>query len=482
MRNLGSIVLVGLSLGFASGGEVAAAGDPVAELVPPILQPLITGQDAAAAGVVAGRPVRQSVPSKPPFVLQPDDRIVLLGDSLIGREWSFGFLETRMTAQYPGQNLRFYHLPWLTNHPLAGGVAPGNWVGALTNQIHALNPAAVVLAFGSDAADAAASTNATAFQSNLTALATALRRPNVSTAPKLVLIGPPATAEPVATNQVLGPVNAARTAFSRAVAETAEQTGAAFVNFCDWFLADLPRAKPQADGSGSFSPACMDEHNRLTPYGFVRACYGFERQLGWGSTAWRFGMLPDNTMREGGFGTTVLEHKRTDSEARLVSLDARLPIPNVPGLMEIDPGSRPQCYFQIPGFRAGQYVLRIDGQTNVTASEQGWARYQIITKGPQWDQAENLRRTIVQKNARWVEVAATVQTSADPVAAFVSAQADARLVELEQAIAKLRVPVKHTFMVTHEPSAEPAATSPAPKPRQPRSAPPPPPPLPPTVK
>jgi hypothetical protein len=485
MRNLGSLILIGLSMGFAFGGAAAAADNPVTELLPPILQPLVTGDTSpsiAGGDAASIRPARRTAPVKPPFVLRANDRLVFLGDSLVDGELALGVLETRITAQFPKENLHFYHLPWLTNHPLAGRSAPSNWIAPVTHQILALRPAAIVLAFGSDAAAASASTNASDFQTNLAALVAALKGSDTNTAPKLILIGPPATTEPVGANRLFGPLNAVRAAYSRAVADVAEQHGADWVNLFDWFLADLPRAKPQADGSGSFSAACLDERQRLTPYGFVRACYGFERQLRWGSAAWRFGMLPDNTMREGGFGTTVLEHQRTDSEARLVSLDARLPIPNVPGLTETDPSSRPQCYFQIPGFRPGQYVLRIDGQTNLTASERDWARFQIIVKGPQWDQAETLRQTIVQKNAHWREIAQTSLTSTDPLGALKAAQANPKLAEYEQAIARLRVPVKHTFTVAPDPTAVSAAPVPAKPPRRTNSPPPAPPPLPPATK
>ena len=63
----------------------------------------------------------QSIVS-PDFSFQPKDRIALVGDTLLEREQTWGYLETAITARHPAHGLVFRNFAWSGDNPL-GSVA-----------------------------------------------------------------------------------------------------------------------------------------------------------------------------------------------------------------------------------------------------------------------------------------------------------------------------------------------------------------------
>src|SRR5437016_4357132 len=98
-------------------------------------------------------------PAAPPFELRDGDRIVLIGDTLIEREQTFGYLELALTARFPDRNVTFRNIGWSADTPAgdsrfglsllqAGLEPPDEGWKQLREQIRQLKPTVVILGYG----------------------------------------------------------------------------------------------------------------------------------------------------------------------------------------------------------------------------------------------------------------------------------------------------------------------------------------------
>ncbi|MBU6401879.1 MAG: hypothetical protein KGS61_16305, partial [Verrucomicrobia bacterium] len=78
---------------------------------------LAAGLLAWANAAIRGQPF--ALPAEPPrpFELREGDRVVFVGDTLVEREQEYGYLEARMTAQFPDRNVTFRNLGWSADTP-----------------------------------------------------------------------------------------------------------------------------------------------------------------------------------------------------------------------------------------------------------------------------------------------------------------------------------------------------------------------------
>ena len=92
------------------------------------------------------------LPEAGPLVLENGDMIVLLGDTLIERDGNYGYLESAMTAAFPGKVLRFRNLGWSGDTPRAESRAyfgpPAEGFERLTKQLNELRPTVVISCYG----------------------------------------------------------------------------------------------------------------------------------------------------------------------------------------------------------------------------------------------------------------------------------------------------------------------------------------------
>jgi hypothetical protein len=101
----------------------------------------------------------------------------------------------------------------------------------------------------------------------------------------------------------------------------------------------------------------------------------------------------------------------------------------------------------------GEYTLWIDGKPTVTGTADNWAGGVTLDQGPEFEQAEKLRRTIVAKNAlyfhRWRPQNETYlfgfRRGEQGKNAVEIPQFDPLVAKREAEIARLRVPVSHTY-------------------------------------
>jgi hypothetical protein len=111
--------------------------------------------------------------------------------------------------------------------------------------------------------------------------------------------------------------------------------------------------------------------------------------------------------------------------------------------------------FRVPQLGAGRYVLKVDGAAVATASGEEWARGVAITKGPEFDQLAKLRSLIEEKNRHYFHY---WRPQNDTYIFGFRRKEQGHLTaefpkfppilnEKDAEIAKVRVPVAHTYVL-----------------------------------
>ncbi len=387
---------------------------------------------------------------RPPFALNPGERVVFLGDAILEAEADHGYFETRMETQYPGATFTFRNLSLSPHNRLrepdpTAAAADFGWLAPLLEEVRAVHPTLVVLSYGTAAARRGPGALA-AFTNVYTRLLDGLAALNPAIAPRLVLLSPlsfePPPDEPAdfatITNRNTDHGLFAETAWLLATNRQAE--------FVDLFFLSRGEVinRLRAAEAGRSRPRLTEDGVRPTAYGARRLGFALERGLRWTGNNWRFGLMADGSWRSGGFGARIASHHRTDRKVRVVFTEERLTTPPPPGDVEIPDGLEPQCYIQIRNLARGLYELRVDGQGILQATHADWHRYRIISRGPSWDQAEELRRTVVEKNRRWL---AAWNQARNRDGAEAPETLDPHIAELEARIAQLKRPVQRTYEV-----------------------------------
>jgi len=430
-----------------------------ADALPDFLFPFPPATNAAEATPIPLRPpdiASVSSPARsrrllrsrtPPFAFPDGDRVLFLGDQLLRGELDYGHFETRLTSQYPNSNVTFRNLSWLANHPLATPVSADepepleSWLDPLLNRADRIRPTIVFLGFGTGAAPAG-EPGLTSFRANLDRLIDGLLTSPAYPPPRLVILSPlsrelasPSTAD---TDEQ----EAKLSLYADHLWEVASSRQCEFVDLYGWSEAvgRASRTLPEPDQSAA--RAITKDGLRLTQYGYWRMTPVLEWALHWSPNSWRFGYMADNTLRGGQFGIELTQRNRSGRQVTARTIEDRLPTPIPPGILDTDPTPRPRCYIQITGLEPGVYALHVDGERIVEGTEAEWDRYQTVSQGPSWDQAERLRQTIVRKN----NLLLSARLSEDPPQPH-GDLADPRVEELETQIATLRKPVPHSYQL-----------------------------------
>ena len=108
------------------------------------------------AAVFSALPVSSALaaplPVEGPLVLEPNQLVVLLGDTFIERDGLYGHLESALSAAYAGKNIRFRNLGWSGDTPRAESRAyfgpPAEGFDRLKKHLAELRPAVVISCYG----------------------------------------------------------------------------------------------------------------------------------------------------------------------------------------------------------------------------------------------------------------------------------------------------------------------------------------------
>lgn len=360
----------------------------------------------------------------PAFELRDGDRVVLVGSTLMEREQRSGYWETALTLRYPRHRIIFRNLGWsgdtVFGEARAGFDTPREGYRRLVELTLALQPTVLLVGYGTNEAFAGPA-GLPRFQQGLETLLDAL----APTKARIVLLAPPRLEKrgpplPDPDNH-----NSQVALYAAAVRAVAERRGHGYLDLSTQLeqLAHRPGVP------------LTDNGMHLTPFGYWQTTSALERGL----------QLPRLTapITLNGAGKQRL------------TADV-LPYPPPPD------DAPPQCSsgrsVVVRGLPAGRHTLRVDDKPVATASAAEWARGVAVTRGPEHDQAEQLRQAILAKNElyfhRWRPQNETYlfgfRKHEQGKNAREIVQFDPLIARAEEAIARLRVPVEHTYELVPE--------------------------------
>lgn len=354
---------------------------------------------AACAGLAlnahpSGAQAAAAEPPPPLFEFHDQDRVALVGDTLIERERLCGFVETAVTAYSPEHHVIFRNLGWSADNPLGQSrasfdwnKAPDEWFKLLTNQIAAVRPTVVVIGYGM--ADSFSGADGLGrFRENIGRLVGAVRGLTGPQPPRFVFLGP-------IRHEKLGGMwldpqkhNVDLKLYSEAIRELARDAASPFIPLYDLL------------GDGAQKPArkaYTSNGIHLNDYGYWRAAEAVHLGLRWELNSWRLGVTDKGELHKGSHGIAVSGLERTPTSVRFDGRLGRLPIPLPSGSTDL-PSSMPPVMLQFAGMEPGKYTLKIDGETVLTHTAEEWGRGRILRSGPDFGQAERLRQVILRKN------------------------------------------------------------------------------------
>jgi lysophospholipase L1-like esterase len=400
---------------------------------------------------------------KPPrFELLNGDRVVLIGGTMIERDQTYGYLETRLTRCYPDRPTTFRNLGWsgdtVEGVSRAGFGPPGDGYKQLVDHVLALKPTRIIIGYGANESFEGQA-GLPKFVAGLDKLLKAFEPTLDPNKASVVFVAPnrqedlgPPLPNPSAHNADLALYRDA----IRKVSQARWKSKSIVDRFVDLFdvLPDGPKAKPPLP--------LTDNGIHFNAYGYWRAAAAIESEIAntpglWRITIDRKGLTDNNHVSMISFNMDVTTQLRPiPGGAQFEARSKNLPPPPPPVGY---PGIAAEARIVIArNFDPGKYTLKIDGKPVASADAAAWEKGVEITKGPEFDQVEALRQAINAKNElyfyRWRPQNETYLfgfrkheqgQNAREIPLFDP------LVEAKEAeIAKLRVPVPHLYELIRE--------------------------------
>jgi lysophospholipase L1-like esterase len=390
----------------------------------------------------------------PPFELVDGDRVVLIGGTLIERDQSHGYLETRLTRRYPNRSITFRNLGWSgdtvegPSRARFGTTADG--FKHLREHVLALKPTVVVIGYGANEAFEGRA-GLPRFVQGLEKLLAMIE----PTGARLVFLAPNRQEEFGPPLPYPAQHNADLALYRDALKAAAEKRGAPFV--------DLFELLPDSQKNGLNRPLTGNGIH-FTAYGYWKAAVAIEAAL---IPKTRVIPLPDESEPlpavRPGFAARLSEFQATPDGVRFQLLADMLPPPQCleAGYTTVNPFDR---VIRVSNLKPGLYALKIDGKPVATgrsgplSSDTDWKSGVSVKQGPEFDQVEALRSAINAKNElyfyRWRPQNETYLfgfrkheqgQNAREIPEF-----DPLVAAREAEIARLRVPVPHLYELTRE--------------------------------
>jgi hypothetical protein len=339
-----------------------------------------------------------------PFSLRDSDRVVLIGSTLIEREQRYGYWETALTRRHPDKSITFRNLGWsgdtVFGDARAGFGTQADGFRQLKDHVLALKPTVIFIGYGTNESFEGPK-GLPRFVKGLETLLDTF----APTKARIVLLSPlkqerraPPLPDPAENNKNLR-------RYADAIHDVAKKRGHVFVDLFDLL--------------GKEKDSLTDDGIQLTPWGYWRSAAVLERALG----------LPEANPQYQSARVT----KATNNPRQIKVAVEMLPLPPPP------PEGAPAdcCCADPPSDGSRQLPMSLD---------------------PDLAQAEKLRQTILAKNRlyfyRWRPENETYLFGFRKYEQGQNAreipQFDPLIAEKEKEIAKLRVPVPHTYELKAE--------------------------------
>lgn len=378
-----------------------------------------------------------------PFELHDGDRVVMIGSTVIEREAAEGYIETRLTAAYPGRRIMFRNLGWsgdtVWGHARAGFDTEVQGFERLVAHVKSLEPTVLIVGYGNVESFAGAAGRKN-FSDGLERLLNQLELKQT----RLVYLSPsPHEALPAPLPDATAH-NGQLSEYSLVIHEAALRRGGRFV--------DLLNLLNRPPGAARFT----DNGIHLTPYGYWQAATAIAYALESPQPNWRIdvdltqGAITASGMQLHQLSTAVDGCQFAATDLLLTPcLPPESTSPHSPEIVA------PARLLRVAGLSPGAYALQMDGEVIAVALAQEWAQGVALTAGPPLRQAEELRTAIREKNElyfhRWRPQNDTYlfgfRKHEQGNNAVEVSQFDPLVAEKEQQIAALAVPRKHEFQL-----------------------------------
>ena len=402
----------------------------------------------AAAGPVLASADRSTVE------FHDNERIALIGNEFFERDQDRGYIETQLTTRFPQKDLTFRNLGysgdtvWADARSLCDGWdnfgPPEQGFNRLRGLVHEIKPTLIFVAYGmNESFDGPKGLDH--FVQGLERMLQMLS--SESGGARVVLVSPirhedlgPPLPDPAEHNKNIR-------LYIDAMRHVAEKRGCVLI--------DLYGALGDGTKSNS-SLAFTSDGIHLTPYGYWRAAHVLEQALGYAPRVWRVNL----NAASGKFdaeGTTI-DHAEVNGErVSFRAADSALPVApapeNAPSLV---PGARRML--TVAGLAPGSYVLKSGDQTIASGTAQQWATGIHVRSGPAFGQEEQLRKTVIAKDFDFFNYWRPQNDTY--IFGYRKHEQGRNAVEIprfgplvqakEAEIAKLRVPVSQTYILTRQ--------------------------------
>jgi hypothetical protein len=377
------------------------------------------------------------------FALKDGDRVVLLGSTIIEREQRYGYWELMLTRRYPDKNIVFRNLGWSGDTVFGqarasfGSTADG--FRHLKDHVAAVKPTVILIAYGTNEAFEGEA-GLPKFQQGLNTLLDALA-PNKA---RIVLLSPPPIEnlgkplpDPTAQNKNIK-------LYRETIQETAKKRDLGYIELSGW-LEKAREAFP--------TMRVTDNGMHFTNFGYWYTGALLQTGIAGLDNTWQVTLDAQGKLMQ---STGAKIEKAQAAPIRFTATDEMLPYPPSPAENAMKMGAFSEFRrLAVQGLPQGNHRLTIDGRAIVTASAAEWHRGVKLQGGPEFDQAEKLRAAIIEKNRqyfhRWRPQNETYlfgfRKQEQGKNAVEIPQFDPFVVKYEEEIAKLRVPVSHTYEI-----------------------------------
>ncbi len=383
-------------------------------------------------GVVFGRGT-DALDAADGLELRDGDRIVLLGNTLIERAQTYGYLETMLTIGNPGLGLTFRNIGWSADnvfgHSRAVFDSAAKGFGKLRKQVADAKPTVLIIGYGSNAAydgPAALPAFVAGYKRLLDALAETGARMALLSPVRLEKMKPPLP-DPAGQNKNLA-------LYTAAIAGIAAERRLLFIDLFRRLRADSPDEQLTSNGI------------HLNALGYLKAGHLISGRIGAGAKA---AALTIDAGKPGvAFATNDYVVEGLEKKGGAITFKVLRD-----SLPRFSAAGGAEQILRVTGLRSGEYVLRVDGVEVVKADSGQWKAGVHVGSGPDYERIEKIRKLAVEKNffyfhryrpANWPYIYGFRKheqgNNAVEIPLF-----DPLITEKEAAISRLRVPVTRVY-------------------------------------
>lgn len=406
--------------------------------------------------------------ASPKFEFQNHDRVVMLGGTFVEREGNLGYLETALTSATPRRLVTFRNLGWSGDTVWADsrGIFDPPQVGyqRMLGLVKELKPTVVFLAYGANesfAGEAGLKPFVEQYEKlidDLNAVALSVPEPKEL---RYVFLTPHQWETPAPPLPDAGRQNPMLGRYAQAIRELAERRGGRLIDLYERTAPATRKGTPVPAAIGSHPPRGFQFVNgvwkslpltengiHLSKYGYLRVSRIMLQELKLPHAEFLL-QLDSEGEADADTQMTVSDFHSDGMQVRFQALLSRLPEPPTP-LFPQDVE-----FFMVAGggLPSGKYALKIDGQ--IAAVNPTLLVGFPVRTGPDYEQAEQLRKKIVAKNQqfslRWrplsIAYLTVLRDHMHGNDAAEIAQFDPRVEKLELEIAELKKPVKRKYQI-----------------------------------